>query len=677
MINLFKKKKAYILNICIIFFIFLFSLAPRVFMISSNRNLTTGDETEIIYLAESIANGKGYNFFNGTTPYLPLYPIFIALFNLLTGINIKLSAEIIASLSISLSSIVLYFITLRLFKNKFVGFTASLLYAFSPINFIATTKPFTEGLFMFFSLMSIFYFIISNSRKNIIIGSAIALLACLTRYEGLLMLIIGILGFYVINYKKNYTKRYLLVSFLFISVITTFVFVRIFINSKVTPINQISNEAYKEIIEYGSFSKRKAFLDEITPEQYQVFFQNLQHKIPQNFKNTNIFLKEIEKSLTSTIFFLTVIGIFFILKHKEFKSLIFLSFWFFLFAVFRISIQGNISGRYFIEILPIFTILASYALISIFNLAKKSIKKFSYRCILGFLILSSLLIPILKEYVIIITEEEKIFKINDFKKPITNAAFWFKNNLKENEKILVQLTDIGSLWYYSQISNERILIAVDSYIYWGAKSSYVKSAGVILENLNDLSKLIEKENIRYIYVDNLYPHHSKVISAARNLSSVLQEIWTFTTEKSGLQSKIYKINREVLKKVANKTGKIYYIEPSIYPNCSQSSGSYSINYFFTDRIINTSEWIKCIYNLPIGEYLGITRLPQGVGSIQVFLDNNLIQNRYSLDVNPFNLEFKFDQPFEKDIEIKIIANPIKDYPYSLKLDFLIFAQMLK
>ncbi|MEA1981757.1 MAG: hypothetical protein U9N54_12410, partial [candidate division Zixibacteria bacterium] len=148
----------------------------------------TADDAFITFrYAENLASGEGY-VYNISQPVFgsstPLFVLILSLFSLMSVSPIK--ASFIVSLAASgFTALLLYRFAHHLRFAKF-SVLPSLLYIFFPRVIPAETSGMETALFTFFIVAS---FYLNRKNKNFY-ALAMATLACLTRYEGFLVLLL-------------------------------------------------------------------------------------------------------------------------------------------------------------------------------------------------------------------------------------------------------------------------------------------------------------------------------------------------------------------------------------------------------------------------------------------------------------------------------------------------------
>ncbi len=119
---------------------------------------------------------------DGSTVYLPIYPLLIRVVTALIG-KAMLAAMLVSNLALFGSLVLFYRLTAQLFDEPSARRTVIYLLVF-PTGFILFAA-YTESLFLFFTLASFTY----ATRERWWLGSIFAALAALTRLQGVLLMV--------------------------------------------------------------------------------------------------------------------------------------------------------------------------------------------------------------------------------------------------------------------------------------------------------------------------------------------------------------------------------------------------------------------------------------------------------------------------------------------------------
>src|SRR3990167_8474546 len=113
-----------ILNIEKIFIpVFIFSFTLAIYILTLSRSIYFGDSGEFITVAKTLGIAH--------TPGYPLYTIIAHLFTYLPFGNLAFKVNLFSAVTSSLTAVIVYFICLKLNKNRLASISASLFLAFS------------------------------------------------------------------------------------------------------------------------------------------------------------------------------------------------------------------------------------------------------------------------------------------------------------------------------------------------------------------------------------------------------------------------------------------------------------------------------------------------------------------------------------------------------------------
>lgn len=121
----------------------------------------------------------------------PGYPVFIGILDLLIG-DLFVSAKLVSFISSSLTIVLSYFIGKEL-HSKEAGLFAAFAYALYPVILILSVDAYSDVLFFFFLLLSLYMFIRSLRDASLIVNTLFGLSAAgayLTRPEGQFLLLL-------------------------------------------------------------------------------------------------------------------------------------------------------------------------------------------------------------------------------------------------------------------------------------------------------------------------------------------------------------------------------------------------------------------------------------------------------------------------------------------------------
>ncbi|MEW6599772.1 MAG: glycosyltransferase family 39 protein [Nitrospirota bacterium] len=142
----------------------------------------------------------------------PGYPLFIGLLNLLVN-DLFISAKVVSFIA-SWTTIFLSYLIGKELYNREAGLFAAFAYAVYPVILIISVDIYSEALFFFFLLLSIYLFFVSLRNNNfvtIVLFGIFVAAAYLTRPEGQFLLLLPLLQvFGVFSEKQFFDRKYLL-----------------------------------------------------------------------------------------------------------------------------------------------------------------------------------------------------------------------------------------------------------------------------------------------------------------------------------------------------------------------------------------------------------------------------------------------------------------------------------
>ncbi|WP_287585831.1 glycosyltransferase family 39 protein [Candidatus Borrarchaeum sp.] len=180
----------------------LFSFALRIFFLQFTFAINP-DGIYYCWSARHLLEGKGYTIGSGDIPAIraPIYPLFVALFFLVFGVN-HISAKLVSIVFGSLSVFILYALVKLNFKNERTGLFSALIFAINPFFIVGTDfylgGVYREGFSTFIFLLAILFTIkAKNERKytNFLIMGLLSGIFYLVRPEGLYLLIFQVFYF--------------------------------------------------------------------------------------------------------------------------------------------------------------------------------------------------------------------------------------------------------------------------------------------------------------------------------------------------------------------------------------------------------------------------------------------------------------------------------------------------
>ena len=163
------------------------------------------DSIHYIGTARNLIAGDGFNSYNNSPLllYPPFYPLLLAFFGLIFKTDPLVLANTINSVLFGLITFSTGVIAFSLTRKSIVfAFLASLTVVFSIPLYGVTTMAWSETLFIFFVIMFFLIFkIYSESHKIIYLLYLICVtaFACITRYIGVVLIFVGIIGILMIS----------------------------------------------------------------------------------------------------------------------------------------------------------------------------------------------------------------------------------------------------------------------------------------------------------------------------------------------------------------------------------------------------------------------------------------------------------------------------------------------
>jgi 4-amino-4-deoxy-L-arabinose transferase-like glycosyltransferase len=173
-----------------------------IFLTVSNGVGVSPDSVSYISVARNLSNGNGFITYDGY-PFLlqpPLYPIFLSVINTIFNIDPLLSAGILNALLFGLIIFGTGLFFLNHLKSILLALLGTSMILISYVLIQSALLALSETLFIFFLILYINLFD-RYKRKNeftsLLLFSIAASLACLTRYTGVVLIFIGVLGIFL------------------------------------------------------------------------------------------------------------------------------------------------------------------------------------------------------------------------------------------------------------------------------------------------------------------------------------------------------------------------------------------------------------------------------------------------------------------------------------------------
>jgi hypothetical protein len=382
------------------------SLIIIVILASQIKSQWAQDSHWHMSLAKNVFSGKGYTT-DGKYPhgkYPPGLPFLILPFLLIIN-NVQIAGLIL----IALISLVTIIITYKIGKlsSPLIGLLAAIILLVNNLFLFNSVSIMTELPFAFFSLASLYFFIKAFQKKIYFLPAFLFFaVSSLIRYEGFLL----ILPFAFYSWKKKQELKSVFKKEFFIGIVIAILIVGAwFIRNWLVFKNPFYTEYSQEIT---SFSLSQAFL----------------------------FLKLFFK--TGYIFpFLSLLGLFFLIKEKNKKMITFLV-WFVVYILFHLFWSTKVL-RFYVEVLPLICIFASFGINGLGKIIAKNKKKF-------IAILLIFLVIIAFEQVFIFfkgnpSDETTIKTLNRYES-IHELSSWVNNNLPDDAIYIVPDIAVYSLY---------------------------------------------------------------------------------------------------------------------------------------------------------------------------------------------------------------------------------------
>lgn len=404
-----KNKKLFLILMLLICFLY------TLFFAFNTQTQWGQDSFWYMTLGQNLATGNGYTF-DGTTPhsqYPPGLPVLLIPLFLLLG-NIHLSGLIIVAIFSLLTLLLTYIIAKE--KSVLIAIVAVLLLCFNYLYASFTTSVLTEIPFAFFSLLGLYLFIKGFEKPKLFMYAfPIIAFSCLIRYDGF-FLIFPMLFYSYFKRKqvKNlFTKDSILIGIGIGVLILGAWFLRNFL--------AFNNPFYTSYTGYS----------------LELGFSSIY----------SFFLHFFYIGFLLPIF--ALIGIYVLIKKK---NLFFSTFiiWFFSYLVLH-SIWGFKLTRFYVGILPIIVIFASFGLIKISKyLAKNNKKNFNFFVILFIIIILISQLFIFLNPIGNFGNTNLIPVINNYE-PIKQVSEYANNNLSKEALYIVP--DYPSYNFYLNKNN--------------------------------------------------------------------------------------------------------------------------------------------------------------------------------------------------------------------------------
>ena len=276
---------------------------------------------------------------NGWPTFLSIFFYFFNSENFLDYMMLQRYVTII----ISVATIIPVFILCRKFCGNKLSLIGALLFAFQPRIIENSLSGLSEPLFILLELMCLVLFL-QNNFKLKYVSFAILALACMIRYEGIVLLIPLSILFLVVNkeYKKNIPRYFLAIS-IFLLVLLPMAFVR------------INTAGYDGIASHSIAAVSTIGQDSTI------------------YLGISSLIESAGLSIFPIFFALLPLGFFGFFKNRNFdKYTVLLFLIFMLMPIIYASSRGITEPRYLLVLFPIFSLISIYTIIEITKKFDKS-----------------------------------------------------------------------------------------------------------------------------------------------------------------------------------------------------------------------------------------------------------------------------------------------------------------
>jgi len=195
-------------TLLIIILIIIFALIVRLFAFTT---ITTGgsqDDYWFLTLAKNILDNKAFELTEGN-PYdlsQPLHPFLIGIFSFFIG-NFFLSA-ILISILFSIALLIATYVFWKKIENKDIAILSVIFVGFSALVIKYSVAIRADIIYTFLLIVSLFFiYKVKDHDKFLPIASVFIVLAALTRWEGYLLIPVGLISFIIWNRKDIFTKE--------------------------------------------------------------------------------------------------------------------------------------------------------------------------------------------------------------------------------------------------------------------------------------------------------------------------------------------------------------------------------------------------------------------------------------------------------------------------------------
>lgn len=442
--------------------------------------------------------------------FRPFFFLYCKLAQYIFGIN-DYSIKILNLLIFSLNSLLIFFISKKIFRKNIISIFPSIFYITNPSVVLFATSELTNMLGSFLLLLNLFFFFNLIKKSNLtnkdivkysIIFAVLTVISFFTREELILVSIVNLFYIYAKKKTRIFFIKFSIYSSLFFLITISFFLIffatKNFIKNKIV---LILNVIPREI----NYSIRGYYRDIPIPENFSL--SKLLNNLPEYFYNI---FHGIEINII--IIFLLLIFLFFkiFINNKIYNSKIIelLFYNLIIYIIFFTFIRH--SGRLFVTFYPIFYILIVVSLYFFFISFKLNFKK----SFLFFTLLTYILINFYHNF-------PKKFK---YEIQSTRLLYnYFKDKVDDKNKILI-LSSVETLLPHSIL--EKNLYSENYHL--ASKAYFGNNALIFLQELNynnlkSFDLFLKRNNIKYILfnpnINRDLLLHQKIKSNLYNLFS--------------------------------------------------------------------------------------------------------------------------------------------------------------
>ena len=473
----------FLLIFCIVFSVYLFTLAPTVFIEDSGELITATTQL-------GIAHPPGY----------PLYTILGKFFSLIPVGSLAWRVNMMSAFFGSLAVSILFLIVKKITNSRAISFSAALLLAFNPIYWSQSIFAEVYTLNVFFVSLCIYLLLIWQEQKKekyLFIFSFVFGLS-ITNHQMMLLLAPAFVLYIVLN-KKDILKNFKLIKSMFwYFLIGLAVYLYL-------PLRSLQNP----VLDWGNPETLRAFWGHIARKQYGDF--SILSQPLSKFSLVAIFVYSLVQDFLWPMFVLSALGIFTMFKKN--RNFAYLSLSIFLLNSVGLILLRNSGGSneteyvFRVYYLPCFLILVIWFAYTIkFGLDK--IKKLlsKQKSLLKIVNLVVLIVVVLLPLNYLVAN----YKLND------QSDFWLTYDY--GKKLLASLEPNATLLYYGEGS-----IASDTQLF---TLMYLQ----MVENFRPDVFIVDELNFFKSQVSIAFPtQHFNLVEIKRK-DALLNLLWQATQE---------------------------------------------------------------------------------------------------------------------------------------------------